>query len=78
MKKFEEGDILINTVKAHPKVRLLGYDGKIFVNNTAEVVARLNEFLQISAPGAPPITDAILTESGLFIITESGNYLLIE
>jgi hypothetical protein len=78
MKKFEKGDILINTVKAHPKVRLLGYAGQIYVNNTAETVLKLNEFFQIVAPTIPPITDAILTEAGLYIITEAGNYLLTE
>lgn len=78
MKKFEQGDILINTVKAHPKVRLLGYGGRIYVNNTAETVMRLNDFLQIVAPEIPPALDAILTEAGLYIITQSGNYLLVE
>lgn len=78
MKKFEEGDILINTVKTHPRVKFLGYNGNIYVNNTADIVVRLNEFLQVTAPSIPPITDAFLTESGLFIITESGDYLLIE
>lgn len=78
MKKFEEGDILINTVKAHPKVRLLGYGGRIYISNTAKVVTRLNEFLQIAIPEISPVLDAILTEVGLYIITESGNYLLVE
>lgn len=78
MKKFEKGDILINTVKAHPKVRLLGYGGRIYINNTAEVVLRLNEFFQVVAPTIPPIIDAILTEAGLYVITENGDYLLTE
>jgi len=78
MKKFEEGDILINTIKAHPKTRLLGYGGQIYVDNTAEIVVRLNQFFQVAAPSIPPILNAILTESGIYITTEGGIYLITD
>ena len=32
-RKFEDGDIFVNTIKAHPKVSLFGYNGKIYINN---------------------------------------------
>jgi len=73
MKKFEKSDVLINTLKAHPKVKILGYNGKLYLNSTAELVERLNNFLQIDA-----ITGAILTEEGLFLFTEGDEYILVE
>lgn len=69
MKKFEEGDILVNTVKAHPKVRLLGYDGKIFVKNTSEASVKLNEFLPEPPPPPPPTEALPITTTNYFVYT---------
>jgi hypothetical protein len=46
MKKFEEGDIFVNKIKTHPKVKIFAYNGKIYINNTDEEVVKLNDFLQ--------------------------------
>jgi hypothetical protein len=50
MKKFEEGDIFVNKIKTHPKVKIFAYNGKIYVNNTDEEVVKLNDFLQETPP----------------------------
>jgi hypothetical protein len=78
MKKFEDTDIFVNTIKTHPKVKLFGYNGKIFINNTSETSIKLNHILPI--PIERPLEDGgILTEQdGFLLITEDGNYLLIE
>jgi len=78
MKKFEDGDIFVNTIKTHPKVSLFGYNGNIYINNTNETTVKLNDFLPFPVQ-RPPTDDALLTEeNGDFLITEGGDYLLIE
>lgn len=79
MKKFEKEDILRNTMKTHPKVRFLCYNGKIYYNNTTEEDLFLNKFLllQQEAP-AVEVDGSILTELGEAILTEDGDYLLVE
>ena len=75
MKKFEEGDLFINRIKAYPKIRLVGYSGSIFINNEQETQIKLSDFLPIPVPR----DDALLTEeNGDLLITEDGDYLLIE
>lgn len=34
LKKFRESDVLLNTMKAHPRCEFFVYDGKIYYNNT--------------------------------------------
>lgn len=54
MKKFKDGDIFVNSVKTYPKVKLFGYNGKIYINNTNETAVRLNDFLPEPPPPPPP------------------------
>jgi len=71
MKKFEESDIFINKIKAHPKVRFFVYAGRVFIDNTSEESIKMNEYLQ-------PEISALLTESSLVLRTEDGKYIIIE
>lgn len=62
MKKFEDGDIFINTIKTHPKVSLFGYNGNIYINNTNETVVKLNDFLpEPPEPPEPPVEELTFT-----------------
>lgn len=78
MKKFEENDIFINKVKTHAKVRFFCYRGKIYINNTQEENLKLNNFLQSSGSVTPSVDNIILLEDGNFLITEGGDYILLE
>lgn len=78
MKKFQESDVFTNVIKAHPKVRVFTYNGNIYLNNSLEKVVKLNNFLQLPSGGGVIIDNAFLTEDGNFLITESGDYILIE
>ena len=78
MKKFEESDIFYNSIKTHPKVSFFGYSGSIFYNNTNETVVKINDFLLLPSGTGVVIDNAFLTEDGNFLITESGDYILIE
>jgi hypothetical protein len=71
MKKFEESDVFVNKIKAHPKVRFFVYAGRVFYDNTSEEGIKLNEYV-------PPETIALLTEAGLVLKTEDGDFILIE
>lgn len=72
MKKFEESDVFVNKVKTHPKVKLFGYTGNIYIDNTSEVFIKLNDF-------AIPKATIILTEEyGFLLITEDGDYIVVE
>lgn len=72
MKKFEEGDIFVNKIKTHPKVKFFGYSGKIYIDSTSAQSIKINDFLSV----IPPIF--IETEDGLLLITEDGDYLILE
>lgn len=61
MKKFEEGDIFINKIKTHPKVRFFGYNGKIYINNTDQTALKMNDFL----PEPPPVPEPPLVPEPL-------------
>ena len=34
LKEFKESDVLLNTMRAHPRSEFFIYDGKIYYNNT--------------------------------------------
>lgn len=79
MKRFEKEDILRNTIKTHPKVRLFCYNGKIYYNNSTEEDLFLNKFLLLQKEGISiDVEGAMLTELGEAILTEDGDYLIIE
>lgn len=72
MKKFEESDIFVNKIKTHPKIRLFGYAGSIYVDNTSDISVKLNDF-------AIPEIDSIITEqANFFLITEDGKHIIVE
>lgn len=78
MKKFEEGDIFKNNIKAYPKIKFFGYNGQIYNNSTAETEIKLNNFLQLPSGQVVALDNILLSEDGDFLITESGDYILIE
>lgn len=65
MKKFEDTDIFVNTIKTHPKVKLFCYNGKIYINNTNETNIKLNDFLPEPPPPPeipePPVEELTFT-----------------
>ena len=73
MKKFEEGDIFINRIKAYPSVKIFGYSGSFYINNGVEQSISINEFLTVIPP-----SEVLTTENEILLITESGDYLVIE
>lgn len=78
MKQFEQGDIIINSVVAHPRTRVLCYSGKMYYTDTAEESIKMNDFLfQENLYEAPVVTQGLLLESGLFLLTEDGDYILL-
>lgn len=77
MKKFKQEDIFRNTIKAHPRVRLFTYNGKIYYADTNKNYEVLNDFL-LSKSVLLVEDNVLLTEEGLFLITEDGTYLLLE
>jgi hypothetical protein len=70
MKKFEEGDIFVNKIKTHPKVKFFCYDGKIYQNNTLEESVILNNFLP-----EPPASSVVasVVEDGLVVHLDASN-----
>ena len=78
MKKFSESDIFVNVIKANPKVGFFCYNGKIYVNNTINQEIYLNDFFQQPSGEGVALDNVVLTEDGNFLITESGDYILIE
>lgn len=80
MKKFEKEDILRNVINAHPKVRFLCYNGNMYYNNTTKEDLTLNKFLSLQTSDEWMVTTdgVIVTELGEAILTENGDYLIIE
>lgn len=58
MKKFEKNDLIINKVKAHPKSRVICYNGTFLVGSSL----------------LPLGIDYLLTEDGYVLVTEGGEY----
>ena len=85
MKKFEENDVFVNKVRAYPKVSFFVYNGKVFYNNTDEEGIVLNSFLtanienyKAAVAASPTSPEGILTEDLELILTENGDYLIVE
>lgn len=74
MKKFNDGEIFVSTLKVYPKVKFFGYNGVVYYNKTAETSVKLNEFLV-----SPLIPEgAILLETEETLMTEDDDYIVIE
>ena len=80
MKKFTENDIFVNTIKVYPKVRIFVYSGSVTYNDTKNSGVLLNDFLlSLPGPGTSLIPEnAIAAEDGIVILTEDGDYIVIE
>jgi len=79
MKKFENSEIFYSSIKTHPRVRFFCYDGKIYYNNTAQENLYLSKFLLLESETASGLPyGSILTDTSEAILTEDGDYLLIE
>lgn len=83
LKKFESSDIFVNRIKAYPKVKIFTYSGSMYYGNdsVSQDGVRLFDFLMtpISSgePSPIPIT-AITTEDGQYLLTEDGNFIILE
>ena len=80
MKKFTQNDVFVNTIKVYPKVRFFVHSGSVSYNDTKDSGVLLNDFLlSLPGPGASTIpVDAILAENEDPILTEDGDYIIIE
>lgn len=80
MKKFTQNDVFVNTIKAYPKVRFFVHSGSISYNDTTDSGVLLNDFLlSLPGPGTSIIPgDTLLTEAEDPILTEDGDYIVIE
>lgn len=74
MKKFEQKDIFINTLKTYPKVKIIANNGLAYYNNVDLGGPQLNKFLQ----PFNPVDTALATEDGDILTTETGIVLIIE
>lgn len=61
MKKFEKNDLIINKVKAHPKSKIMFYNGKFLIGSS--LLATEVSYLS--------------TEDDLILLTESGKYIVL-
>jgi hypothetical protein len=75
MKKFNDSDIFVSTLKVYPKVKFFGYSGSIYCNNSLENNVKLNDFLMKKFP---PPDCGILAENRFFLQSQDGNYLIID
>jgi hypothetical protein len=75
MKKFEDSDKFINVIKTHPKVKLFGHNGHIYVNNTNETTVKLNDFLPkiLSSESVESVESPNVLQDGLVLHLDAGN-----
>jgi hypothetical protein len=79
MKKFNDGDIFYNSIKAYPKVKFTVHAGVISYNNTdTDGNAVLFDFLRIPVAGEGAPIGAIMTETEVFILSEDSEYIITE
>lgn len=78
MKKFERNEILNNTIKVYPKIKIFSYCGKHYYNNEAENGPLLNNFLTLEAEVSEVPPGALQTESEQALLTEDGDFIIIE
>lgn len=79
MKKFNQNDVLNNTIKTYPKVKIFSYCGKHYYNNEKEDGPNLNDFLlSIPVQTSPIPVGAISTELEALLLTEDNEFIVIE
>lgn len=92
MKKFKDGEIFHNIIKAYPKVEFFANSGQVHYGRQAYPAAASNtpiesvSIFDIPNPFyagppstiAPNIINGILAEDGSFLITEASDNLITE
>lgn len=79
MKKFNNGDIIYNKIKAYPKVRFFVNSGSISYNNTdTDGNAVLFDFLRAPQPAVIEESCFILAENSDVLLAENSDALIIE
>lgn len=92
MKKFKEGEIFRNVIKAYPKVQFFANNGLVRFDRQNYPAAESNIPIESiglfdlihtvyagpTAGGEAGIDNGLLTEAGDFLITESGDNIIIE
>lgn len=79
MKKFNNSDIIYNSIKTYPKVRFLVNSGSITYNNNADTGGNAVLFDFLRTPVSESAIDcALLQENGDQILTENGDSILVE
>jgi hypothetical protein len=81
LKKFENSDLFINTIKAYPKVRIFTYSGSLYYNNNSvsQDGVRLFDFLmEPQAAGDVVPGNTLVTEDGVYLLTEDGTFIITE
>lgn len=79
MKKFNNGDIIYNSVKTYPKVRFFANSGSITYNNDADRNGNAVLFDFLRNPEIPQLQDCLLLqEDGGQILAENGDPITVE
>ena len=82
LKKFENGDLFVNRIKAYPRVRVFTYSGSMYYNNDSisQDGVKINDFLfepVANEPSPVPLT-VLATEDGEYLLTEDGTFIILE
>ena len=82
LKKFESSDLFVNRIKAYPRVRVFTYSGSMYYNNDSisQDGVKINDFLFEPIgiePNPVPLT-VLATEDGEYLLTEDGNFIILE
>lgn len=92
MKRFKEGEIFHNVIRAFPKVKFLANNGLVRFDRQNYPAAASNipiqsvalfdlinkQYAGPSSVIGPTVDGAILAETGDFLVTEAGDNLIIE
>lgn len=94
MKKFRDGEIFYNVIRAYPKVKFFANNGRVRYDRQNYPSAASNVPVESvglfdlinreyagpigNADTGPVIDNALLTEGGDFLITEAGDNIIIE
>lgn len=72
-KKFEQGDLLYNIIKAKPRFEFKIFKGNIFLNDSSTGYALLNSFGEPAFP--PPVPTVCEDNAYDFSCLENSQYL---